>query len=192
MITPNPDSKLTGHEPGCHCQACYREIVHDRNVFRALWNGAAEVAKGDPVQTIHRLRQQLATTTAERDDAVKRLVQQEANTQKPPGCSELLRGLTDNEMWDCWEAAAAGWIGRDCQNSFAEMLVLKDKGLVENLNQLPGRGRHADRYQFTMTADGEAVAAEVQQTLVTPDQGISLPSKSSPAPGKAPAVDLHK
>jgi len=56
------DTKKTGHEPWCHCQECYEEVVHTGTLYRDLWLAAKEVIGGDPIQVFLRMK-------AERDEA---------------------------------------------------------------------------------------------------------------------------
>lgn len=77
----------------------------------------------------------------------------------------VVRRLTSNEIWTCRYAAAAGWCGELCDQSFESMQAIAAKGLVTDLVPLPGRGRYHGRYEYTMTEAGEAVAVAWQQLL---------------------------
>ena len=77
----------------------------------------------------------------------------------------MARRLTVNEIWTCRYAAAAVWCGESCDQSFESMQAIEAKGLVTDLVALPGRGRYHGRYEYTMTAAGDAVAVAWKQLL---------------------------
>ena len=108
-----------------------------------------------------------------------------ASTQEACSLHEVARRLTVNEIWTCRYAAAAGWCGESCDQSFESMQAIEAKGLVTDLVRKSGRGRYHGRYEYMMTETGEAVAVEWLKLLEIKEPP-SDPKLSEPAGEQTP------
>lgn len=69
----------------------------------------------------------------------------------------LLKGFTDDELWTARHVLVAIYEGEPPDIAFKAAMSLQEKGLLKDVEKLPGRGRYAGRFEFHHTDKLEQV-----------------------------------